>query len=218
MTTDDRLRDAYARAVDARTVAQRAGCVAPEALLGLVRGEGRDAERLATLDHAMSCPACRDEFELLRALERSGAPEVQQAVEGIRWKRNLSMAIAASAILAIGIGPGRRLLDHGRDDVMRSAGSAVTLVAPDDGASATSAGGDSLTFVWRPVPDAERYVVELLSADGTSTLRAQTTDTTYRSVPDRPLDAGEYRWWVLAQAGDGTERRSDARRFIVRAP
>lgn len=218
MTTDDRLREAYARAVDARTVAQRAGCVAPEALLGLVRREGREVERLATLDHAMSCAACRDEFELLRALERSGAPEVQQAVDGIRWKRNLSMAVAASAILAVGLGPARRLLDEGREDVMRSAGSAITLVSPDEGASATAAGGDSLTFVWRPVTGAERYVVELLAADGTSALRAQTTDTMYRSAPDRPLDAGEYRWWVLAQAGDGTERRSDARRFIVRAP
>lgn len=215
MSPEDQLRDAYARAVEARVMPARSRCVTPDALLALVRREGPEPGRLVTLDHAMACTACRNEFELLRSIERAGGEGIQQAVDGLRWKRHLSMAIAASAILAISIGPARRLID-GSPDVTRGAPDAITLLAPEEGESASGADRRSLTFVWRPVPGAEQYVVELLTADGVTALSEQTTDTVFRTAPDRQLDAGEYRWWVRAQAGDGTERRSAARRLTLR--
>lgn len=217
MRPDERLVEAYQRAVQARTAPDRAECVSPEALLALVRREGREADRLATLDHAMACPACRDEFELLRSLERAGGEDVRHAVDGIRWKRNLSMALAASVVLAVGVGTGRRLLDRPERDVMRGDGSGITLIAPAEGMAAR-ASTDSLTFVWSPVPGAETYLVEVLSADGSSVLSARTRDTTYTlRANDVPL-RGEYRWAIQAYVRDGTEARSPARRLTILAP
>lgn len=214
MTTDDRLRDAYGRAIEARAVAARARCVSPEALLALVRREGREVERLATLDHAMNCAACREEFELLRSIERAGGDDVRQAVEGIRWKRNLSMAIAASAILAIGIGTGRQVLDPDDGDIMRSGASdEIGLVAP--AVSASLRAGGAVTFTWRSVPGAPSYVLELLDADGEVAWTGLTRDTTLSMPIADLLPPGAYHWTVRARSEDGRELRSVARPMRV---
>jgi hypothetical protein len=64
--TDARLRDLYARGL--HTPDERRGCPDADTMLALVRGEGAEEQRLATIDHVMSCEACSREFELLRAL------------------------------------------------------------------------------------------------------------------------------------------------------
>ena len=69
MIDDELLRTAYA--VHLRRDADRVEasvCPSPEALLALVRREGAEADRLAVLDHVMSCAHCRAEFDLLRAV------------------------------------------------------------------------------------------------------------------------------------------------------
>lgn len=217
MTPDDRMREAYSRAVEARTAPRRAGCASPDAMLALVRREGREADRLATLDHAMACAACREEFELLRSLERAGGDDARKAVEGIRWKRHLAMALAASVVLAVGVETGRRVMERDQRDVMRGAGDGVTLIAPAEGAAAR-AGTDSLTFAWTTVPGAEAYLVEVLSADGSPVVSQRTRDTTYTIGAANGLPAGEYRWLVQSYAADGTEARSPARRLTLTTP
>lgn len=217
MTPDELLRKAYGRALEARTVPERARCVSPDALFALVRREGREAERLATLDHAMACPACRDEFELLRALEQAGDADIRHAVEGIRWKRNLSIGLAASALLAVGVATGRRLLDRDAVEVMRGDGGGITLISPAEGTGPTN-GTDSLTFVWSAVPGAEAYLMEVLTADGAPVFSTRTSDTTYTLAAGEALPRGEYRWAIQSYVRDGTEARSPTRRLSVRAP
>ena len=217
MTADEKVREAYRRAVEARTAPPRAACVSADALLALVRREGREADRLATLDHAMACAPCRAEFELLRSLERAGGEHARAAVEGIRWKRHVAMALAASVVLAVGVGTGRQVLGRGEPDVMRGEGDGVTLIAPAEGAAA-GAGADSLTFTWASVAGAEAYQVEVLSAEGAPVLSARTRDTTYTVAPADALPAGEYRWLIQSYAADGTESRSPARRLILTSP
>jgi hypothetical protein len=97
------LRRLYSARVGERQVGDRAACVAPEAILSVILGETEESERLATLDHVMSCPACHQEYEYLTAVEEAGA-ETERAAERrtTTWRRILPLAMAASVVLAIG--------------------------------------------------------------------------------------------------------------------
>lgn len=212
---DDRLRAAYAQAVAARGAPARDGCPDPDALLALVRRDGPEAARLHTLDHAMLCPECRREFELLRAIERVGGMDTAHAVERLRWRRVAVVGLAATAVLAVGLGPGRPLWS-GRDEPVLRGEADIALVAPVPSEAAPVS--TPLTFTWRPVPGARRYTVELLAADGTVALGGETADTTLTLAPPASLAAGEYRWLVSAQAADGATTRSAARPLRLLRP
>ena len=214
--SDARLRIAHARALETRQGSDRAECPSPEALLALVRRDGPEEARLRTLDHTMTCPDCRRELELLRAIERAGAATAGSAVEGIRWRRAASIALAASAVLAISLGPGRRLWRDEHDATLRSGDTGMVLLAPraDDSTGATS----PLTFTWRGVPAARRYDLEILTPDGTVALARQTSDTSLTFAAPTGLPAGRYRWWVTAQTEDGARIRSEARPLTIRTP
>jgi hypothetical protein len=212
--TDDELRAAYASAMTSPRSPDRASCPTPDALIALVRREGSEATRLATLDHAMTCADCQREFELLRAIDagerratNSGAsPRV------FSWHRPLALAIAASLLVAIGLGPGRSWFGND-EDTMRGDSAELTVVAP---AASATVSRDSLDFVWRSVPGAAGYTVEVLTRDGAVRLSAPTNDTTMSlREPRADLPAGEYRWWVRARLPGG-ERRSEPRAITLR--
>ena len=214
MTSDEQLRAAYTRAVEAHGAPERARCVPAEALLALVRGEGRENDRLATLDHTMACAACRAEFELLRSIERAGGQAGERVVRRIRWPRYAAIALAASTVFAISLGPARRLWDRDREPMRgNDLENGVVIVAPAAGAVLRP---EMARFIWRTVPGARRYTVEVLTPDGTLAAGAETTDTTLVIGSPRPLSAGEYRWVIVARLDDGTERRSDARDLRIR--
>ena len=78
---DARLRDAYAQAVALRREQSRSACASPDALLAVVRREGREDIRLATLDHALACPDCGRELELLRSIERAGGAATHRVAQ-----------------------------------------------------------------------------------------------------------------------------------------
>ena len=213
---DTRLRDAYARAVEMRRAPNRDACPSPTALFALVRREGEETVRLETLDHALACHECRGELELLRAIETAGGAVTHRAVERLRWRRAASVALAASVLLAVTVGPGRRVWDNEGEPVMRGEGDAVTLLAPPSSEAVTTA--SPLAFAWRAVPGAQRYTFELLTTEGTVALQRATTDTTLIVAPPHGLRAGEYRWWVSARTDAGASLRSGARPLVLHAP
>ncbi len=227
--SDEGLRQAYTRALEARAPADRGACPAPEAILALVRRQGDEEQRLARLDHVMACAACRNEFELLRAIERAGAQAEQgetrtadtvavgaapgRGVGHITWRRWAPIAAAAAVVLVLALGPGRRLWEPGTEPV-RGGGESVALVAPADAAMPSDA---PLAFVWHRAPGAERYTLELLTGGGVLALSRTTADTAL-TVPLPPnLAPGDYRWWVIATAADGSEIHSDTRTLRLRA-
>lgn len=212
MSTDEQLRGAYGQALGARGAPDRARCVSPEALRDLAGRKGPEADRMATLDHAMGCPVCREEFELLRSIEIADRRGMRGAIGRIPWTRVASIAAAASVVLALTLEPGRRLWQRGDGGPMRGAGDAVTVVAP---ANDAALGADPATFVWRAVPGARRYTLELLTPDGAVAASRETTDTTVTLAAQPALAPGEYRWWLLAVVDDGTERRSEMRRLRI---
>ncbi len=217
--SDEGLRAAYERALATRTSGERAACPAPEEVLAVVRRAGDEDQRLAVLDHVMACPACRDEFELLRAIERAGEKAERAAaapgrvVGHIVWRRWVPLA-AAALVLIIAVGPGRRLWEPAQEQV-RGGSATLALVGPADGN--TPAGADQ-TFVWRSAPDAARYTLELLTSGGNVVLSHTTTDTILTVALPPTLAPGDYRWWVTATTVAGSETRSDTRTLRLRHP
>jgi hypothetical protein len=204
--TDEELRRAYQAGTSARPMGRRE-CPGVEAIAALVEREGKEADRLALLDHIMACSACRGDFELLRSAHLA-APAASQ-------RRFRLLALAASIALLVGLGAMGlwSRLRIPQPDIRRASGGEVELVAPSSGAVLNL----PLQLAWHPVRETTVYTVELLT-DGGRLLRSwETTDTTV-SVPVSAPEpqAGRYAWWVRARLRDGTERRSPVVRFDLR--
>ena len=193
------------RRVDARS-APADGCVSPEAMVALLEREGPESERLATLEHVMSCSDCHREYEWLsavgRAANEAGGPPARQAL----WRR-APLALAASLVAAVAAGFLVRSQMRGGSEPIRGETGDIMLAAPASGTAPV----DAPVFAWHPVADASGYVLEIQGA-GHAVVRSDTTADTTLSLPSA-LPAGAYRWWVR-EVTDGTEPRSSAFRTL----
>ncbi len=218
--TDDQLRELYGRALargDSLPGNGPGHCATPEKLLGLIRREGREEQRLQTLDHVMACEACRREFDLLRAIEQAGVEMGAAAAPAGRfgWPKSAPLALAASLLLAVGIVLGVRQ-PREATDVTRGGEAAVVLLAPPE----RVAGDEPVAFAWRPVPNAHQYVFELLDAGSggseTTAFSRTTSDTSLMLQPAQLRRDQEYQWWVRALTPAG-ELASPMRPLRVRS-
>ncbi len=213
--SDEALREAYQRALDARRVTGREPCVSPEAMLSLLRREGTEEQRLETLEHVMGCGACRSEFELLRAIEQAGASaatneRARPAVLRIPRRFVVPLALAASLILVVTVG--RRLTAPGAPDVERGRMHGVTLLGPP----VEIPPGMAPTFAWKPVPGAQRYELEVLDEKGNLVWGAKTGGTSVTmSDPLLTTPGRNLRWWVRATDESGTQRASAVRSLRI---
>jgi hypothetical protein len=212
--TDEALREAYQRALEAHRVSGREACVAPEAMLSLLRREGREEPRLEALDHVMRCGACRSEFELLRSIEEAGAGATERAVPaGPRILRRLAVPLALAASLFLVVIVGQRLRSPEGSDVERGTMDGVTLLGPPPEIAA----GTSPTFTWKPVSGAESYELEVLDEKGAVVWSAKTSETSVTmSDPVLMVPGKSYRWWVRATTAPGSQRASAVRSLRIR--
>jgi hypothetical protein len=191
---DQQLRAIYADVMTSRSRSRPSACPEPEAILALVRREGPEDTRLATLDHVMSCGDCRSEFDLVRSIELAGAEAGAIARPGRRWMAPL--ALAASVLLAVVIGR-YALPGAAEKDVVRSGEKErLTLLAPPTDATT----GSPILFAWHPIEGAGRYRLEVMNAGGEVVLEAETADTAIVLQSAADLEPGEYQWWVGATA------------------
>lgn len=203
-----RLQDLYAQALARRSDAAD-GCVPPEELLALVRKQGDEARRLQALDHVMGCAACHREFELLRALEAAGSGSREPATVRSISRRIMPLALAASVLLAIGVGI---VMRNRESDTTRGGGSALVLLTP----AAEAAPAEPVTFSWRPLPGTQRYRLELLDRNGAAVFSQLTPDTSL-TLPAEILQPGSsYRWWVR-DATPGSHVASSLRPLRIRS-
>jgi hypothetical protein len=197
--TDERLQRIYAEVLARRASTDRVACPAPEALLALVERAGAEAERLHTLDHVMSCGACRSEFELLRAVAGAGADRTRSTWRS--WRRWAALAAAITVIAGVGLVT-RWVERQNETEVMRGTDApGVALLTPADGASLPA----DRRLAWRAVPGAARYTVEILDADDRAVYATGTPDTVIALPDSIRFGTGDYRWWVRARRGDGSE-------------
>jgi hypothetical protein len=212
--TDEALGAAYRQMLDARRVSGRERCVAPEAMLAILRREGSEEARLEVLDHVMGCGACSSEFELLRSVEQAGAGTADRAAPAApRISRRLAIpfALAASVLLVITVG--QRLMAPEGPDVERGTSGGVTLLQPPEEIAA----GTSPTFVWQPVPGAQGYEIEVLDENGGVVWSARRSDTSATLSASGLLAPGKtYRWWVRATIASGAQRASTVRTLRIR--
>jgi hypothetical protein len=201
---ENELRAAWQPAADGPLPAHRPDCPSPEALLAAIRGEGAPAERMAVLDRALTCDACRREMALLRSVS-----EPKPAVARTGWQRMGPLALAASLLLAVGVYAVNRW--RGDDTVRDGSAGEPALISP----AAGDAGSGSVRFVWHPVPGALRYTMEVFAQDGTVLYSATTPDTVL-AAPLDSLARGEHRWWIGARMDDGTDRHSEMRAIRLR--
>lgn len=204
--TEVQLKEAY-QAHLTRSRRDRASCPPPEAMQALVRREGDEAARLATLDHVMSCGECRTELDLLRTVEEAGVRSGAVAAPG---RRRWMMPAALAATLLVAVGLGRVALKPSEDTVRSDDATTVELVAP----GAEVPAGAPVSFAWRPVEGASRYRLEVLNESGDVAIEAETRDTMLTSDSAASLAPGTYQWWVIALS-PAPGPRSELRRLRV---
>lgn len=214
MTDDAALRDAYRELLAAREPHDRSTCPSPDALLAVVERSGGEATRLATLDHVMSCAACRRDFDLLRTAAASareaeagdGTPTLRVLRGrggGARHFPMRQLAVAAGLVMAVGVGvltmrPGMR------QPLLRGDEHTVVLLAPEQRPDG------SALLRWRTLPGAAAYRVEVFAPDGRTVAADTVNDSTF--VLPAAETSPELRWMVTALHGDGHEVRSRAER------
>ena len=198
---DERIKQLYARRVAERDRPGGPGCVSPEAILALVRREGREEERLTTLDHVMSCAACHREYEWLGAVDRAVVETEPAAASRRSWQFMRPFALAASLLVAVGAVLVVRRMVTDRPEPLRGNGADIVLVGPPAEVEASA----PLTFVWRPLDGVRRYVLEVQRLDGSVVFTETTDDTTFTlGEPAGVLPENDYRWWVR-EVTDGSE-------------
>ncbi|MCU0616546.1 MAG: hypothetical protein MUD17_05575 [Gemmatimonadaceae bacterium] len=223
--TDEQLKTAVAAMQAKRAATADPATVSLDDLLALVERRGSEAVRLATLDAVMRDPRARAEFDLLRALtagmprddERpaSVSSEASSSRGGAWWSHRVTL-LAAAAVLAVVIVPAgwRMRTSASRQEPLRNVGAATQLLAPATSVSL----GEARRFTWYAMSGVHRYRFELLSVEGLPVFTARTTDTVLVLPTDVPLTANtEYRWWVVTERTDGTQRPSPFRRLFVRS-
>jgi hypothetical protein len=200
IVSDHRLCELYTAALAGRPVDP--AHPAPEALAALARREGPESDRLATLDHVMSCAECRRDFDLLRSVERAGIESGVAGPGATHRSWFMPAALAASLLLALGLG--RQLLRQPDDITRGGERGALVLVQPGSEIPA----GQLVSFAWRPVAGASRYELELLDSSGAVAASAATADTSASPAAASALPPGDYRWWVRALLMDSRTVRS----------
>jgi hypothetical protein len=206
---DQQLRAIYRGIMTSRQGSRQSACPDPEAILALVRREGSEETRLATLDHVMSCADCRSEFDLVRSIELAGAEAGAIARPGRRWMAPL--ALAASVLLAVVIGRYALPGAPERDVVRSGEKDRLTLLAPPTEATT----GSPILFAWHPIEGTGRYRLEVMNAGGEVVLEAETADTAIVLQSAAHLEPGEYQWWVGATAP--ADARSALRPLLLKA-
>ena len=202
MTSDREFQEVYGYLLRQRP-RDRAACPPPEAVVALVERRGSDAERLATLDHVMSCAGCKGDFDLMRTVAAGKAAPVRQG----RWPLAAAAAVAllVSGSLLFSV---LRSSTAGEGGV-RGGTQGVELVSPR---------GDTherpVTFVWRKATGSARYSLEVFTAAGDAVYSTDVTDTAVVLPADVSLQAGAtYHWWVLVRTPDGAEVRTPPMEF-----
>lgn len=209
LTETERLQQLYTRRLSERDAERTDAHASAERIVSLIRREGSEEERLATVEHVMSCAGCHRDYEWLKSVDQA-ATETWRGVEAARpLRRRLPLALAATVLVALGAGLLLARLRTGGETV-RGDGGEIALVAPGD----TAAGLGVLTFIWRPLPMASGYVLEV-QRDGGAVAFTDTTSDTLLAIadPEAMLPPADYRWWVRELTA-GAEPRSSAYRDL----
>lgn len=202
---DEELRDRWTEETRSPPP-DRDGCPPPEVLLDLAEqeilsggGEEPGPDRNEVLLHLARCSACREDVAVAGALLRAARGEGVEApsprphgsagggsvadARGPGMSRRPSLALAASVVLAVGLGGGvlvRWVVSGGGDGPILRGGAAHLPAA-----AATCSEPGIVELRWAAVPGAERYRVELFTEAGDRVVGDEVVGTVTRLVLPR---------------------------------
>lgn len=197
--TEARLAELYARMLNRRRSTSAEPAVPVETIQALAGGTYSGPDRISLLDKVLGDPGMAAEFQVFRDLAAAAPVPMRRARPGL-----LALAAGIGVIGLAGLlwtlRPGER-----EPEQLRSGNGGPELIAPTAGASLGA--GDRL--LWRSVPDATQYRVEIADNTG-AVILTETLRDTAATVPDsvHPAPGARYLWWVTATRSDGTSRRA----------
>lgn len=193
-SNDERLRLAYGVSLTERARGKTDLHPPPEALLALAERSGNETVRLETLDHVMSCEACRRDFDLVRASVVAAAPRQRT------WFRSPSiglMAIAATLLVVAGVRLYIASSDSDAAPVLRGGAGVATYPVrwlPNVGAG----------LAWRPTEGAASYRLEVIDDAGVAVVDSTMRDTTYLITDSLLRSRRGLSWSVTATLANGS--------------
>ena len=146
---DERLQRLYQQAMERRAARGGSCQVSPETMVDVLENRLPEDERQRVLLAVMSNPACRQEFELLRAVVEGSSPSSRHRRPA--WQ----LGLAATIAIAVGAGLIWRTLPKPADlEPVRAGGTPgdLLLVTPQTGGKLTG----ERRFVWHPIAGAIR--------------------------------------------------------------
>jgi hypothetical protein len=204
--SDEAIRQAHAELWRIRAAAaEGVPAVSVETIQALAAGTYSGSDRLELLDRIVGHPVTARELQFFSELAAmTPAPVVRR-----NWG---PWALAASALLAVGVAAAWGLRNWGADEEVRGGRSGFALIepAPDQPVARAT------RFLWRSVATATVYRLEVVNAEGDVVVSLETPDTA-AVVPDSVLlTPGAYLARVVATRQDGTEERTPAARLTIR--
>jgi anti-sigma factor RsiW len=173
-----------------------------------LRAAYEPALRELTTTHGPDCPTESELFAAVRAEgnEAERLRVLDHALKCPACRRELALVHTLSS--------GEPRAAHRSFEDITGAGSVdePVLLAPANGAAVRPG---LVRFVWRPIPGAVHYTLEVDATDGTVLFSSPTRDTTF-GAPIAPTAVGENRWLIRATLQDGSEKRSEPRVLRVR--
>jgi len=192
---DKELSVLYGRMLERTNEEQGDDCPSPERLQAVAEGDADADERLSVMAHVAGCLPCQRDLALVAQVAAT-RPRSRRSVP-TTW-----LAAAATIVLAFvglrALGPGER-----EPTVLRGDQPAVLTVSPAGGVTGAAAG----RLVWRAVPGATRFEVEILTPQGELVYSGTVRDTVL-VMPPEIAPSRPYRWHVTAVRADGTRTES----------
>lgn len=204
---EERMRGLYTRSTARRAASDPPRVVSLEAMIDVLEQRGSEETRRELLAEILRSPACREEFELLRAVVRASQPVKAPRFFSPLWRW------AAGIVVVAGLGLTALLWQRPREQV-RGSGGAIELYAPAENARAQSLPA----FVWSALPGALQYRLEVVTDTGAVAFSTTVRDTTATAPRAAALPPGHYLWLILAEMPAGLAVRSAVRSFNLDVP
>jgi len=226
---DESLKSMYRAHVRSNVPDSRDECPSAERMAGLLRGRASRKESTRLVDHISRCHYCAREFEFLVEARRSEKDLIQGVDQWLGRKERgglrpplfsrLSWGLAsmAAGIVLVGLFFFLKFLIFPAPEAYRADSQAIIeLLEPIEVRISRS----SLTFRWRPLPDAEYYVLEIFD-EALAPVWESEKITVSQAAPPREISATltsgrTYFWLVTAHFPEGEKIHSSLVEFVLR--
>lgn len=217
--TDEEIQRAYQAARAVRRTHVQSNAPTPEELAALAGDELQGEARERLLERTLLSGRA-DDLALMHATATAANSVASESSIGRSFIGNRGWQLAAAAVLlvAVAIPASRWMARTPANDAERfrsaSVNNAPTPVAPEANAELSQ----RASFVWKRMPEAQSYLLELIDVDG-GVLASVTTLDSMATLPDSLSAAALSRaqgWRVTGTTVTGVQRRSGVRLFRER--